>query len=75
MITAILKITGTKPRFEKILTKFLVYDFSIQENLDSTILEVSVPTPKGLVELKRRLGAKKDRRDTKVQILKMRGMK
>jgi hypothetical protein len=71
MIHAKLKITGTKPKIEKILDNFLIYNFSLHEDSGSVILELSVPTPAALKEIARRLKAKKDRPGTKVEILEM----
>jgi hypothetical protein len=71
MIHAKLRITGTRPRIEKILERFLIYELSIQETADSSILKLSVPTPAALKEIARRLKAKKDRPGTKVEILEM----
>jgi len=71
MIYAKLKITGRKPKIEKILADFLVYNFSVDKAEDSIILKLSVPTAKGLGEIVRRLKAKKDRPDTQVEVVEM----
>ena len=71
MINAKLKITGPKPNVEKIVSNFLVYNFSIQEIENYILLEVDVPTTSGLKELVRRLKAKKDRKGTVIEIIEM----
>jgi len=72
MINARLRIRGSRPHFEKILMKFLVYDFKIDETGQDIFLSVMLPTMTSLMELKRRLGGKHGRA-TRVTIVEMGG--
>ncbi len=64
-----IKITGQKPNLIKILSKLSIPFFEISESNDGIILNVEVSSLKYLQELKRRLGAKKDRPNTRICIL------
>ena len=62
---------GEKPNIDRILMNFMVHNFKVQDDNDSVLLTVTMPTLRGLKDLKRRLGGKKERPTTRVRIIEM----
>ena len=71
IIKAAFKVTGTTPNLSKVLGRSDALDFSYEQSEDCTLINVSVPSLQVLGELKRRLGGKRGRPNTTVEIVKM----
>lgn len=73
MIKAKLELSGSLPKdVDRILERFSLFKFRYKKQDSKMLVDVTLPTPRSLSELKRRLGGKRHRKGTKIEIIELR---